>query len=171
MPSVILLNYQVPSCSHIHAQLLNHVQLFTISWTVAHQVPVSMEFLFRQEYWSGLSFPPLGTLSDPGIEPTSPALASRFFYHQTTWEAWILHGLKGVTIDIKNIFFTRWQTCSKSRKWEIPNLLTFNWLNWIIDLPRFMERQSRLHLWDPSLQVKRTFISRWEKFLAIFSIN
>ena len=29
------------------------------SWTVAHQVPLSVEF-FRQAYWSGLPFPPLG---------------------------------------------------------------------------------------------------------------
>ena len=79
MSSVTLLNYQVPSCSHIHAQLLNHVQLFTISWTVAHQVPMSMEFLFRQEYWTGLSFPPLGNLPDPAIKTTSLALAGRFF--------------------------------------------------------------------------------------------
>ena len=28
----------------------------------------------RQEYWSGLPFPPLGDLLDPGIEPMSPAL-------------------------------------------------------------------------------------------------
>ena len=28
----------------------------------------------RQEYWSGLLYPPLGDLPDPGIEPTSPAL-------------------------------------------------------------------------------------------------
>ena len=28
----------------------------------------------RQEYWSGLPFPPLGDLPDPGIEPRSPAL-------------------------------------------------------------------------------------------------
>ena len=28
----------------------------------------------RQEYWSGLSFPFLGDLLDPGIEPGSPAL-------------------------------------------------------------------------------------------------
>ena len=26
----------------------------------------------RQEYWSGLTFPPPGDLPDPGIEPTSP---------------------------------------------------------------------------------------------------
>ena len=28
----------------------------------------------RQEYWSGLPYPPPGTLPDPGIEPQSPAL-------------------------------------------------------------------------------------------------
>ena len=28
----------------------------------------------RQEYWSGLPFPPPGDLPDPGIEPSSPAL-------------------------------------------------------------------------------------------------
>ena len=36
----------------------------------------------RQEYWSGLSFPPPEDLPDSGIEkasPTFPALPSRFF--------------------------------------------------------------------------------------------
>ena len=33
----------------------------------------------RQEYWSGLSFPSLGDLPDPGMDPTSPALPGRFF--------------------------------------------------------------------------------------------
>ena len=28
----------------------------------------------RPEHWSGLSFPPPGDLSEPGIEPRSPAL-------------------------------------------------------------------------------------------------
>ena len=172
MSSVTLLNYQVPRHSYIHAQLLSHVQLFAISWTVAHQAPMSMEFSFRQKYWSGLSFPPLGNLPDPEIEPTSPALAIRFYYYETTWEGWILRGLKRVTIHTKKIFFTSWHTCSKIRKWEIPNLLAFNWLNRIIDLPKFMERKNRLHLCEPSPQVKGTFISRWEKLLAaIFSIN
>ena len=27
----------------------------------------------RQEYWSGLPFPPLGHLPDPGVKPMSPA--------------------------------------------------------------------------------------------------
>ena len=37
-------------------------------WTVAHQAPLSTEFP-RQEYWSGLSFPPPGDLPDSGTEP------------------------------------------------------------------------------------------------------
>ena len=39
-------------------------------WPVAHQTPLSMG-LPRQEYWSGLPFPPQGDLPSPGIEPTS----------------------------------------------------------------------------------------------------
>ena len=40
-----------------------------------------MEFS-RQEYWSGLPFPPLGDLPNPEVEPASlgsPALLGRFF--------------------------------------------------------------------------------------------
>ena len=33
----------------------------------------------RQEYWSGLPFPSPGHLPKPGIKPTSPAMAGRFF--------------------------------------------------------------------------------------------
>ena len=42
-------------------------------WTVAHQVPLSMEFS-RQEYWSGLPLPSTGDLPDPETEHRSPAL-------------------------------------------------------------------------------------------------
>ena len=52
---------------------LSHVQLFATPWTVGHQTPVSMVFP-RQEYWSGLPFPSLEDLPDPGIEPGFPAL-------------------------------------------------------------------------------------------------
>ena len=44
----------------------------------------------RQEYWSGLSFPPSGDLPNPGIEHRflmSPALATGFFTTSTSWEA------------------------------------------------------------------------------------
>ena len=41
-----------------------------------------------QEYWNRLPFPSPGDLPDPGIEPASPALASRFFTNElATWEA------------------------------------------------------------------------------------
>ena len=42
-------------------------------WTVACQAPLSMEFS-RQEYQSGLPYPPPGDLHDPGIETRSPML-------------------------------------------------------------------------------------------------
>ena len=57
---------------------LSHAQLFATAWTIAHQAPLSVE-VFRQEYWSGLPFPPPGDLPDPGIQPASPELAGRFF--------------------------------------------------------------------------------------------
>ena len=42
-------------------------------WTVALQAPLSIEFS-RQEFWSGLPYPPPGDLLNPGIEPGSPTL-------------------------------------------------------------------------------------------------
>ena len=48
-------------------------------WIAVRQAPLSMEFS-RQEYWSGLPFPSPGDLSDPGIEPASPALAGGQFF-------------------------------------------------------------------------------------------
>ena len=49
----------------------SHVSFGTL-WTAAGQTPLSMEFP-GQEYWSGLPCPPPWDLSDPGIEPWSPA--------------------------------------------------------------------------------------------------
>ena len=57
------------------------VWLFATLWTVAHQAPLPMGFS-KQEYWSGLPFPPPRDLYNPGIEPRSPAfpaLAGGFF--------------------------------------------------------------------------------------------
>ena len=63
---------------YIHRRLLlfSHKVMsdsFATSWTVAHQDPLSTEFL-RQVHWSGLPFPSLGDLPDPGIKLESPAL-------------------------------------------------------------------------------------------------
>ena len=66
----------------------SHVQLFATLWAVAHQAPLSMGFS-RQEYWSGLPFPPPGDLPNPGIKPMTPvfpALAGRFFTTSAAWE-------------------------------------------------------------------------------------
>ena len=51
---------------------------FVTPRTEALQAHLSMGFS-RQEYWSGLPFPPPGDLPDPGIKPASLALAGRFF--------------------------------------------------------------------------------------------
>ena len=51
---------------------------FATPQTVALEAPLSMGFP-RQESWSGLPFPSLGSLPDLGIETVSPALAGRFF--------------------------------------------------------------------------------------------
>ena len=53
---------------------------------LARQAALSTEFS-RQEYWSEFPCPPPGDLSDPGIEPMSPALAGWFFTSSATWEA------------------------------------------------------------------------------------
>ena len=61
----------------------SHVRLFATPGTVAHQASVSVGFSGR-EYWSGLPCPPPGTLSNPGIEPTSPTLQADFFTNLAT---------------------------------------------------------------------------------------
>ena len=60
------------TCAHTRSVLSNSC---ATPWTVAHEAPLSMEFS-RQEYWSGLQFPPSGDLPNPRIEP---ALAGGFF--------------------------------------------------------------------------------------------
>ena len=60
-----------------------------VSDSVTLSPPGSMGFS-RQEYCSGMPFPPQGDLPDPGVELASlmsPALAGWFFTISTTWEA------------------------------------------------------------------------------------
>ena len=42
------------------------VRFFATLWTVAHHTPLSMGFS-RQEYWSGVPFPPPEDLPDQGL--------------------------------------------------------------------------------------------------------
>ena len=79
-----------------------------------------MEF-FRQEYWSGLPFPPPQYLPNRGIEPRSPALAGGFFTTGATWEA-----LSLVSVD-KPASPTWWwwcsvvQSCPTLRPWGLQH--------------------------------------------------
>ena len=57
----------------VKVKWFSHAQLFGTPWTVAYQASLSMGFS-RQEYWSGLPFPPPGDLPNPGIESRSLAL-------------------------------------------------------------------------------------------------
>ena len=70
---VIINNYHLNYSNKVKVKSLSCVQLFVTPWTVAHQAPLSMRFS-RQEYQSGLPFPPTGDLLDPGIKPVSLAL-------------------------------------------------------------------------------------------------
>ena len=73
----------------VHVCALSGVGPFTSSWTATHQAPLSVGFP-RQEYWSGLPFPPSGDLRHPRREPmslASAALAGRFLTNWATREA------------------------------------------------------------------------------------
>ena len=47
----------------------SHVRLFAALWTAARQDPLFLGFS-RQEYWSGLPFPPAGNLPIQGSNPS-----------------------------------------------------------------------------------------------------
>ena len=71
------------------------VRLFVTPWTAACQAPLSMAFS-RQEYWSGLPFPPPGDLPNSEIEPVSPVaptLAGRLFSTEPPGKCSLLTGL------------------------------------------------------------------------------
>ena len=53
---------------YICVRVLNSIQLFVTPQTADLQAPLSLGFP-RQEYWSGLPFPSLEDLPDPGINP------------------------------------------------------------------------------------------------------
>ena len=74
----LILNACICACT------FNHVWLFVTPWTVARQAPLSVGFS-RQEYWSGMPFPPPGDIPDPGIEPEYPAFPSLEGMFFTSW--------------------------------------------------------------------------------------
>ena len=81
-------------------QLLSRVRILVTPWTVGHRAPLSIGFP-KQEYWSGLSFPPPGDLPDTGIKPeflASLPLEGRFFplcHKVTLYSLWLTSNLRG----------------------------------------------------------------------------
>ena len=78
------------------------VWLFATPWTVAHQVPLSME-CSKQEFWSRFPFPTPGDLPHPGVGPAClvfPALAGGFYTTEPP----------GLHLPDKSTFSQRWQT-------------------------------------------------------------
>ena len=93
------------TCAHTHthahtSNLCVHAKSLQLCLTLCDLMdfspPDSLSMGFsRQEYWSGLPFPPPGDLPNAGIEPTSlmsSALAGRFFITSATWEAQLQFG-------------------------------------------------------------------------------
>ena len=68
-------------CVCVCERTLSPIQLSVTPGTVACEAPLCMG-ISRQEYWSGLLFPPPGDLPDTGFEhasPVTPALAGELF--------------------------------------------------------------------------------------------
>ena len=62
---------------------------FVIPLTLAHEVPLSMEFS-RQEYWSRLSFPSPRDHRDPEIKPGSLALQADSLPSEPPGNFWLI---------------------------------------------------------------------------------
>ena len=101
---------------------LSRFRVFATPWTVACQTPLSMEFS-RQEYWNGLSFPSLGDLPNTGIEPTSPALAGRFFTTESPGKP--NHSLVLSKDYFQNVNVTSFIFSPQSKLFHHQKLLTF----------------------------------------------
>ena len=67
---------ELPNCSHARLLACLLSQLCqTLCSPMDYNLPGYFHAISRQEYWSGLSFPPPRYLPNPGISPTSVSLA------------------------------------------------------------------------------------------------
>ena len=58
--------------------MLSHIQFFATPWAVAHQAPLSMDFLGRILQWVAIPFS-RELFLHPGTEPGSPLQADSWF--------------------------------------------------------------------------------------------
>ena len=107
-------------------------QHFATLWTVAHQAPLSMG-LSRQEYWSGLLWPPPGDLSNPRTEPLSLMSSislGGFFASTATWEAQIICFTYFILCYLEIINKTKCaaiQMVSLNFNWIVRQVTTVGW--------------------------------------------
>ena len=76
-------------------------------WTVGYQAHPSMGFS-RKEYWSGLPFPSLGDLPDPGIEPVSSALHVHSLPTESPGKLFSYHEAEVKSLSCVQLFVTPW---------------------------------------------------------------
>ena len=94
----------------------------------ACQVPLSMEFS-RQEYWSGLPFPSLGDLPDPGSLPHWQVDSSSLI-HQGNPDCWYTFR-NNVTLALPGLTIENYELTFKSLA---PSVLNWNCRqNWTMD--------------------------------------
>ena len=110
------------------ARMLSCVKFFVTLWTIACQVPLSMEF-FRQEYWSELLFPSPGDLHNPGTETASfvcLALAGKLFTTRTTWEA-------------QHVWVSTWvSTYTYIPKYSLSSILMFSQSQFLVTILTYL---------------------------------
>ena len=121
----------------------------------------------RQEYWSGLPFSSPGDLSNPGIEPASPALAGWFFTTSTTGKLFLDHEY------VCESCSAMWTLCDPV-DYSLPGssvhgILQVRILKWVA-IP-FSRRSSQPKVQTPVSQVAGRFFSVWATREARFIVD
>ena len=128
----------------------------------------------RQEYWSGLPFPPLGDLPDPGIEPmspVSPALAGDFFTTEPPGKCKALQIPKetGVQDGFELIICTLWhkQVGFRMDSWELVG----DGYDWPRTSPGHWAQPNFRSVWWDRWQVAADTVARDQETQRGFLVN